>query len=52
MIRVIVKKEVEESWISDKHTEVFKHKDIRYYLYILYYKIKGYEVGVLEDDAI
>lgn len=38
--------------VANKEINYFKRKCIRYYLYILINKIKGYEVEVLKDEGI
>lgn len=50
MIKVIIKKEKYDGWLSFKKIEYFEHKFIRYHLCIWYYKMKGYEVEVLENE--
>ena len=49
MIKIIIKKENEEKCTSYKEVKVYKHKNIFLSIYILYLRLKGYEVEILED---
>ena len=49
MINVTIKKNLEPSWISLTTIRSFKRKGIYFHLYIWYWKIRGYEVEVLEE---
>lgn len=49
MITVIVKKENEQNCTSYKASKNFKRKGIRYLLYVLKWKIKGFEVNTIKE---
>ena len=47
---VIVKKEIYHKWKSFKMIREFKHKGIKYMLFKLYWKTRGYEVEEVDYD--
>lgn len=49
MIKVIVEKYYYEEWQDMKMIRTFKHKGIKYILFTLYWKIRGYDVTEVKE---
>lgn len=49
-MKTIIIKKVRKDYSNITRIELVKKKSIKYYWYILKYKIMGYEVEVLDDE--
>lgn len=47
---IIIRKEIVKDWKNLVEIREFEHKGIKYYLYTLIKRVKGYEIETLEGS--
>lgn len=49
-MHTIIIKKIKKDYSNITRIELFKKKTVKFYWYIIKYRIKGYEVEVLDDE--